>query len=95
MHFNFFGVFANFAVKKVNKIVHIIISFWMPLDTIKRITFKLINDTRDEVTQKLITRGNEMGADAIIGIRYQNSDIAPGTSEILVYGTAVRFEDPK
>lgn len=55
----------------------------------------LLSDTRKEVTQDLIAKAEEIQADGIIGIRYQNSDIVPGTSEILVYGTAIKFDSPE
>jgi uncharacterized protein YbjQ (UPF0145 family) len=33
----------------------------------------------------------EMGADAVIGIRYATSAVVPQAAEVLAYGTAVKF----
>ncbi len=55
---------------------------------------KLMNETRSEAFDSLIintTRSYEK-FDAIINIRITTSDVANGSSEILVYGTAVKFK---
>ena len=37
----------------------------------------------------MIAKAKKKGANAILNVRYTTSNIAPGASEILVYGTAV------
>ena len=46
---------------------------------------------RHEAYQQLVLHAQELGADAIIGMRYDATEFAPGTTEVLVYGTAVRI----
>lgn len=35
----------------------------------------------------------QLGADAVLGVRYQNSTVVAGATEIMVYGTAVKLYD--
>ena len=39
----------------------------------------------------MVEEATNLGADAIINIRYTTSSVAQGAAEILVYGTAVKF----
>jgi uncharacterized protein YbjQ (UPF0145 family) len=39
----------------------------------------------------MLERARELGADAVIGIRFATSMITAGASEILAYGTAVKL----
>ncbi len=52
----------------------------------------LCEQTRQEALDAMIENAVAMGADGVIGVRYESNDIAPGTTEVLVYGTAVRLE---
>lgn len=53
---------------------------------------KLIKNTREIATKELIKEAENLGADAIINIRYASTSITKGASEILVYGTAVKYK---
>ena len=53
---------------------------------------EMLDDARATATQRMISRAEMLGADAIIGIRYATSAITQGAAEILAYGTAVKFE---
>lgn len=46
---------------------------------------------RDEAYNRMINEALEMKADAIIGVRFTTSMIMQGASEMLAYGTAVKF----
>ena len=52
----------------------------------------LMTQARDEATSRMIAEAEKLEADAIIGIRYATADVMQGASEILVYGTAVKFK---
>jgi len=39
--------------------------------------------------QVMIVKAQQLGANAIVGIRFSTSNIAQGASELFVYGTAV------
>ena len=46
---------------------------------------------REEAFNRMINQAIEMGADAIIGVRFTTSVIMQGASEMLAYGTAVKL----
>ncbi len=53
---------------------------------------KLCEQARDEAFRQMLTHGSELGANAIIGVRYDATEVAPGVTEVLCYGTAVFVE---
>ncbi len=53
---------------------------------------ELMAKSREIAIERMIKKAKDMGANAIIGIRFTTSAIAGGASEILVYGTAVVVE---
>ncbi|MDH5559853.1 MAG: YbjQ family protein [Deltaproteobacteria bacterium] len=52
---------------------------------------EMINEARATATKRMVQEAEKLGADAVINIRYTSSTVMQGASEILVYGTAVRF----
>jgi len=52
----------------------------------------LCEKTRNEVFNAMVLQAQRIGANAIIGIRYDTTEIMSGVSEVLVYGTAVTVE---
>jgi uncharacterized protein YbjQ (UPF0145 family) len=52
---------------------------------------ELINQSRDEAYNRMVNHAIEMGADGIIAMRFDASSIMQNSSEILAYGTAVKF----
>lgn len=53
---------------------------------------RLLQETRDEAFDRMVTDAGKMGADAIVTFRFSTSTIMEGTSEILAYGTAVKLK---
>jgi uncharacterized protein YbjQ (UPF0145 family) len=53
---------------------------------------KLCEETRKEAFDIMIQHATEMGANAIVGARYDASEMGSGTTEVLAYGTAVIVE---
>jgi len=51
----------------------------------------LLTSVRDAAVDDMVNEAKNMGANAIIGIRFASSQIAAGMAEILVYGTAVKI----
>ncbi|MGE3726656.1 MAG: YbjQ family protein [Candidatus Sericytochromatia bacterium] len=51
---------------------------------------ELLQEARDEATQRMIAQARQLGANAIVNIRYSTSSVAQGAAEIYVYGTAVK-----
>ena len=55
----------------------------------------MMNKSRREAFNRMVADAKEMGADAIIGMRYSSSTIMGGASEMLAYGTAVKIKSAK
>ena len=53
---------------------------------------ELLQESRDEATQRMVAQATQLGANAIVNIRYATSSVAQGASELYVYGTAVRVQ---
>ncbi|MDH4183628.1 MAG: YbjQ family protein [Nitrospinota bacterium] len=52
----------------------------------------LCEQTRADAYDQMIDRARQMGANAIVGFRYESNDIMGGITEVLAYGTAVVAE---
>ena len=52
---------------------------------------ELLQESRVEATTRMVAQARELGANAVINVRYTTSSVAQGASEILAYGTAVRL----
>lgn len=52
---------------------------------------KMMNEARDLATDRMIEDAQNMGADAVINVRYSSSAVMQDAAEIIVYGTAVKF----
>ncbi len=52
---------------------------------------KLQADSREQSIQRLVNDAKAMGADGVVNVRFTTSMIMQGCSEILAYGTAVKF----
>ncbi len=50
---------------------------------------KLMADSRENALARLETDAAQMGADAVVNLRFETSTIQQGAAEILAYGTAV------
>jgi uncharacterized protein YbjQ (UPF0145 family) len=46
---------------------------------------------RHDAYQQMIQHAQEVGADAVIGMRYDATEFMQGSTEVLAYGTAVRL----
>lgn len=52
----------------------------------------LCEKTREDSFDLMLTHAAEMGANAVIGFRYDTTEIMQGVTEVLAYGTAVVVE---
>jgi uncharacterized protein YbjQ (UPF0145 family) len=50
---------------------------------------QLCERAREDAYKMMVKHAEEMGANAIVGVRYDATEIASGISEVLCYGTAV------
>jgi uncharacterized protein YbjQ (UPF0145 family) len=53
---------------------------------------ELCEKTRQEAFDYMIAEANQLGANAIINVRYDANEVMQGITEVLAYGTAVYVE---
>lgn len=53
---------------------------------------ELLQESREEATSRMTEQARELGANAVINVRFSTSSVASGAAEIYAYGTAVRVE---
>ena len=51
----------------------------------------MMNEGRTVAEQRMIEQAQQLGADAIVAMRYNSASVMEGTQEMLAYGTAVKF----
>jgi len=54
---------------------------------------KLLGESREQALDRMEAEAEEMGANAVVNIRFSTSEIMNGAAEIMAYGTAVVVED--
>ena len=54
---------------------------------------KLAEASRAEALQEMVEHAQAMGANAVIGMRYEANEIMEGVTEVLAYGTAVVVQE--
>ena len=52
---------------------------------------KLLADAREEALTRMIHDAENLGANAILNVRFTTSQVMTGCAEILAYGTAVKI----
>jgi len=55
---------------------------------------ELCEKTRAEAFDLLLGHAQELGANAVIGVRYDATEVMQGVTEVLCYGTAVIVSKP-
>jgi uncharacterized protein YbjQ (UPF0145 family) len=53
---------------------------------------ELCEQTRSEAFEMMVSHAQDRGANAVIGVRYDATEIMQGVTEVLCYGTAVVVE---
>jgi uncharacterized protein YbjQ (UPF0145 family) len=56
---------------------------------------ELCEKAREEAFEIMLTHAAEVGANAVIGMRYDANEVMEGVTEVLAYGTAVVIEPVK
>ncbi|MBQ9840817.1 MAG: YbjQ family protein [Erysipelotrichaceae bacterium] len=52
---------------------------------------EMMNEARALATKRMVQEAENLGADAVINIRYASSAVMQGAAEVIVYGTAVKY----
>ena len=53
---------------------------------------KLMAESREQALDRMVEEAQNLGANAIVGVRFSTSEVMNSAAEILVYGTAVLVE---
>ena len=53
---------------------------------------ELMREARGEATRRMMEEASQLGANAIVNVRYATSSVAQGAAELFAYGTAVKVE---
>jgi uncharacterized protein YbjQ (UPF0145 family) len=53
---------------------------------------KMMAESREQAVDRMIEDAESLGANAVIGVRFQTSMVMSGAAEIICYGTAVVIE---
>lgn len=53
---------------------------------------EMLNEARAIATKRMVDAAEELGADAVVGMRYASSSVMQGAAEVMAYGTAVKFK---
>jgi uncharacterized protein YbjQ (UPF0145 family) len=51
----------------------------------------LLSDAREEAIVRMEVQAEELGADAVVSVRFVTAEVTQGAAEILAYGTAVKL----
>jgi len=51
---------------------------------------ELLAESRDQAIERMQSQAQQMGANAVVNVRFSTSSVAAGAAEIYVYGTAVK-----
>ena len=53
---------------------------------------EMMGSARSTATRRMAAQAKEMGADAVINVRYMTTSVVGSAAELLVYGTAVKLD---
>lgn len=53
---------------------------------------ELLQESREEAMSRMVEQAKEVGANAVLNVRFSTSSIAAGAAELFAYGTAVILE---
>jgi len=78
-------VFAIWLGKDLSAIVRLVLGGELTEYT------EMMGSARSTATERMVARASELGADAVINVRYMTTSVVGSAAELLVYGTAVKF----
>lgn len=53
---------------------------------------QLLADSREQAIKRMLDDAKRLGADAIVNVRFNTSQVTQGAAEMLAYGTAVKLK---
>ena len=85
-----FGVVRGIIVRSRSVVGNIGAAFQQLVGGKISIYTQLCEQARNDAYELMIQHARELGANGIIAVRYDATEIAPGVTEVLCYGTAVQ-----
>ena len=85
------GVVTGGTVQTVNAIKDLGASFRTIVGGEAKKYTEMMESARGLATQRMIEMASNMGADAVVGVRYSSASVMQGAAEVMAYGTAVKF----
>ncbi|HPS65695.1 MAG TPA: YbjQ family protein [Ignavibacteria bacterium] len=86
------GIVRGITVRSRNMFATIGASFQTLVGGNITLFTELCEKTRGEAFELMVQHADALGANAMIGIRYDANDVMSGVTEVLAYGTAVFVE---
>jgi uncharacterized protein YbjQ (UPF0145 family) len=86
------GVVRGVVVRSRSVIGNIGASFQALLGGNISLYTELCERARAEAFNQMLAHAGELGANAVVGVRYDATEIAAGITEVICYGTAVQVE---
>ena len=53
---------------------------------------QLMQESRQQAVDRMVEQAKQLGANAIVNVRFSTSSVAQGAAELYAYGTAVKVE---
>jgi uncharacterized protein YbjQ (UPF0145 family) len=53
---------------------------------------QLLHESRQQALERMIEQARQLGANAVVNVRFSTSSVAQGAAELYAYGTAVRVK---
>ena len=50
---------------------------------------ELLSDARSQAVERMVAQATELGANAVVNVRFSTSSVTAGAAELYAYGTAV------
>ena len=52
---------------------------------------EMMAHARNQAIERMLEKADDMGADAVVGVRFSTAMIMQGTAEVMAFGTAVKL----
>ena len=89
---NCFGIVAGSTVRAKHVGRDIMASFKNIVGGELKAYTELLTEAREEAMDRMKAQAKQMGANAVVNVRFSTSSVAAGASEIYIYGSAVTVE---
>jgi len=86
------GVVQGITVRSRSVLGNIGASFQMTVGGDISLFTKMCEQSRQDAYKRMLRQVVELGANAVVSMRYDATELAPGVTEVLAYGTAVVVE---